>query len=83
MLEFILKLLKKLQHLLSTKLQHSPHPALTMTCSSKLQQVMKDDNSLVLEKEGNILVRSIVGAVLCIGRFIDMTLLVGCNKIAL
>ena len=77
------KLLKKLRHQLLTKPQHSPILGPTITHGSKLQQAIKDDNSLVLDKDSNSLGRSIVGAALFISRFIDMTLLVGCNKIAL
>lgn len=66
-----------------TKPQYSPHPAPTITCGSKLQQAMKEDDSPTLDKTGNNIVRSIVGAALFIGRFIDMTLLVACNEIAL
>ena len=80
---YIPKLLKKLHYQPPTKPQYSPHPAPTIKYGSKLQQVLEDDNSPILDKIGNNLVRSIVGAALYIGRFIDMTLLVACNEIAL
>jgi len=80
---YIPKLLKKLNHQLPTKPQYSPHPAPTITYGIKLQQALKDDDSPILNQSGNNLVRSIVGAALFIGRFIDMTLLVACNEIAL
>ena len=83
MLECIPKLVQKLKHQLPTKLQCSLHPAPTITCRAKLQQAAKDDDSPLLDNIGNTVVRSIVGAALFIGRFIDMTLLVACSELAL
>jgi len=44
------KLLKKVCHQMLTKSQHSPHPAPTITCGSKLQKAIKDSDSLILDK---------------------------------
>jgi len=79
---YIPKLLQKLNHQQPTKPQYSPHPAPIITYGAKIQQSMEDD-SPTLDTKGNTLVRQIVGAALYIGRFIDMTLLVACNEIAL
>ena len=48
-----------------------------------MQQALNDDKSPILDTSGNNIVRSIFGAALCIRRFIDMTILVACNEIAL
>jgi len=64
---YIPKLLKKLHHQPPTKPQYSLHLASTIKYSSKLQQVLEDDNSLILDKIGNNLVQSIVGVALYIG----------------
>ena len=65
-----------------TKLQYSPHPAPTIVYGKKVQQAITD-TSPILDKDSNNLVRSIVGVVLFIGQFIDMTLLISCNEIVL
>ena len=76
------KFLAKLQHITPTKKQFSPHPAPTITCGQKLQTALSDE-SPILTKEDNTLVRRIVGFALCIARMLDMTMLVACNEIAL
>ena len=57
--------------------------ALAIVHGSKLQQSIKDSTSPILDKVGSNTVRRIVEALLLIGRFIDMTLLMPSNEIIL
>ena len=79
---YIPKLWIKLKYQMPTKPQYSPYLAPTITYRNKIQHTITDE-SPILDKQGNNLVRSIIGAALFISRFINMTLLVSCNKIAL
>ena len=83
MLEYIPKLLQLLQHLIPNTLFHSPHPALEIKYSEKIQVVIRDNDAPVLDKEGKTLVRWIIKSLLLYARMMDIMLLVATSDLAL
>ena len=64
-------------------LLHSSLPAMSRKTNVYAIARQMQNCEWILDKIGNNAIRSIVGAALFTGRFIDMTLLVACNEIAL
>ena len=80
---YIKNLLQSLQHPMPNIPVHAPHPAPEIKYGQKIQIAIKDDDAPLLEKDGNTLVRRIIGSLLFYARMIDMTLLVATNDLAL
>ena len=83
MSDYMPKLLQSLQHPQPTTPYHTPHSAPEIKYGQRIQAAINDDNTPILAKKENTLVRRIIGSVFFFARMIDYTLLVTANDLAL
>ena len=79
--EFYPSLLRKFKHQLSSKHQCSPLPAPHVARIKHVQLSPDPDSSPKLDDKRMKFTQSIVGEALCMGRFVDNTILVATNEI--
>ena len=81
--DFYPSLLRKVNHQLSSKPQHSLFLEPHVTCGKHVQLSPDPDASPKLDEKGTKFVKSIFGVALCVGHLIDNTILVATNEIGI
>lgn len=82
MIKYTLKNLKKYNHEEPRKPTNCPYEPYPKNYGATTQDVMPEDTSPPLDKEGLKFVQQVVGSFLYLGRAIDSTILMGLNAIA-
>ena len=82
MKHFVIKTLRQLQHIFSSKPQYAPHSWTVPNYGINRQYAKPADTSPLLDKSGITRVQSIVGFFFYYGRAINNTILVSLNELA-